>query len=188
MAEIVNINFKNIDGKWSFGVVRDDDYTEVIEEDIEEIKDHLEALIEFSKSVKSEKLKELEEKEEENKQMLKILIEKTTLDERIDMVSILPRWKVDSEYKIGDERTYNEILYISKKDHTSSYETIPTIAKEFWKKAVKEKDIPENYNHEKKYQINEKCAFNRRIYSSLVEQEGKSPFESPATWEDEGEI
>lgn len=188
MAEIVNINLKNIDGKWSFGVVRDDDYTEVVEDNIEEIQEHLDALIKFAQGVKSEKLKKLEKKEEENKKMLKILIEKTTLDERIDMVSILPRWEVDTEYKAGDERTYNDILYVAKKDHKSSYEAIPGNSFEYWKKALKQTEIPEIYNHEKKYKINEKCTFNRRIYSSLIEQEGQSPFASPKTWEDEGEV
>ncbi len=160
----------------------DNNYLRLAGDEIKDVAENITKIFEKFKIPKTPEELKIEELEKENKQMLKILIEKTTLDERIDMVSILPRWEVDTEYKIGDERTYNDVLYIAKKDHKSTYETIPGNSLEYWKKALKEEELPEIYNHEKKYKINEKCTFNRRIYSSLIEQEGQSPFASPETW------
>ncbi len=119
MAKIVSITLRNNDDKWSFGVVRDDNYTERIEEEVGEIENEIERLVEFANSIKTEEQKLIEKVEKDKEELFKVLTNKTTLDERIDIASILPRWEADTEYKIGDERTYNEILYISKKDHTS---------------------------------------------------------------------
>lgn len=166
----------------------ENNYLRFAGDELKDVAENITKIFEKFKIPKSEEELKIEELEKENKEMLKIITEKTTLDERIDMASILPRWEVDKEYKKNDERVYNDILYIAKKDHKSTYETIPVNSLEFWKKAVKAKDIPGDYNHERKYKINEKCTFNRHIYVSLIEQEGQSPFASPETWKDKGEI
>lgn len=168
----------------------ENNYLKLAGDEIKDVAENINKIFEKFKMPKSEEELKIEELEKENKEMLKIITEKTTLDERIDMVSILPRWEVDVEYKKNDERAYDDNLYICLKNHTSSYETIPTISEEFWKKAVKEKIKPESYENEKKYKKGDKVFwdFNKHIYKSLIEQEGQSPFASPDTWEDKGEI
>lgn len=175
-------------GKWIFAVVRDDNYQEVTTAEVETINSHIEGLIKFANTIKTKEQKELEEAEKNYDETLKVIYNKTTLEERLKMINVLKRWREGEAVKKGDERTYNDILFIAKKDHICSYETIPINDVEFWRKAVPTAEIPEDYNHEKKYKINDKCTFNGHIWSSLVEQEGQSPFASPTTWEDEGEF
>lgn len=189
MANISRLTLsKGIDGKWTFGVIRDDDYREVTTTDTDTIKTAIDQLVKFADTVKTKEQIALEETQKRADEALKVIYKKTTIDERLTMTHVLKRWQVDEVVKKGDERTYNNVLYIVKKDHTCTYENIPINDKSLWRKALATAELPDIYNHEKKYKINDKCVFNGRIWSSLITQEGQSPFASPKTWEDEGEV
>lgn len=190
MTKIIKIIIRIDDeNRYSLGVVRNNNYMEVEEKNIDSIKKHIDEIKIFAENVKTKEEKELEEKEKENQKLLSVVMDKTNESERIDLVNIMPRWEVYTEYKAKDERVYNKVLYVCRQDHKSSYETIPLNAPTLWRKAEKERIRPDDYNSEKKYKINEKCywAFNKHVYLSLINQEGQSPFSSPQTWEDEGE-
>lgn len=189
MAKIVNIILRqDMNNNWIFGVVRDDTYQEVQATSVESIKDQIASLVAFADTIKTKEQLDLEEANKRQEAALNVIYQKTTLDERLKMINILRRWKVDETVKKGDERTYNDILFIAKKDHVCSYESIPINDKSSWKRAIAAAELPDIYNHEKKYKINEKCVYNGHVYSSLIVQEGQSPFASPKTWEDEGEV
>lgn len=189
MSKIMNLVLRRqFDGTWEFGVVRDNDYKEITTKDIKAIEDNINKLVEFADTIKTKEQLDLEEANKRQEAALNVIYQKTTLDERLKMINILRRWKVGETVKKGDERTYNDILFIAKNEHVCSYESIPINDKSSWKRAIAAADLPDLYNHEKKYKINEKCVYNSHVWSSLIEQEGQSPFASPKTWEDEGEV
>lgn len=189
MSKIINITLKaDHNNNWSIGVVRDDNYAEITSSDTHEIDNEIKKIIAFSEKIKTKEEIELEEATKLQEETLKVVYNKTTLDERLKMLNILKKWQEGDTITKGDERTYNNVLYIAKKDHVASYDSIPINDMSYWKKAIATAELPDLYNHEKKYKINEKCVFNRRIWSSLITQEGQSPFASPQTWEDEGEV
>ncbi|MFM1581205.1 hypothetical protein ABGF48_03240 [Helcococcus bovis] len=188
MAGIVSINLRKQSEGWLLSVVKDVDFKEVHTEETKEITDAIEQIVKFAENIKSEEEKKIEELENLQKEALKVIKQKTTLNERIKMVELLKRWQEGEDIQVNDERVYNDKLYIAKKKHKSSYENIPINDKSTWRLALSKKELPDIYNHEKKYKINEKCRYNGRIYSSLIVQEGQSPFASPKTWEDEGVI
>lgn len=190
MAEIINVSFRKIEDEWILSIVKNDNFQEIEEKDISSVSEEFNKILKFANTIKTKDQKAREEAEEAQKGLVDVLMTKTTEAERVDMAKLMPRWRVGKKYVTKDERTYNDILYVCKEDHKSSYETIPPNAAGYWRKAEKERIKPEDYNNEKKYTIGEKCywAFNKHVYVSIVEQEGQSPFASPTTWEDEGEF
>lgn len=111
----------------------------------------------------------------------KLLKDKSVLDEALRFVS---RFEEGETYKKGDITRYNNKIYICKKEHKASYETIPLLDNgTLWESLIKEKENFELYNHEKKYKKGEGCFFNGKNYKLIVDTlEGESPFTSPGKW------
>ena len=193
MARIVSITLRqNLDDTWSFGVVRDNDYKELTEDNIESIQEHINALVEFANSVKTEEQKKLEEVEKEKEQMLKIITEKTTDEEKLQMISMFSVWSGNAIlYKIGDYLQYNNKLYKVIQDHTSQTDWSPDRAVSLFVEVVPPGAIAEfkqPTGAQDAYNINDRVIFEGYIWCSIIDNNVWSPTAYPQGWEKEREV
>jgi hypothetical protein len=49
-------------------------------------------------------------------------------EEALDNIDVFPLWEVDTFYKTGDRRRYEEVLYRVLQDHTSQADWTPDVA------------------------------------------------------------
>lgn len=101
---------------------------------------------------------------------------------------LFPSWETDIEYKIGDRRRYNNILYKCLQDHTAQSNWNPIDAPSLWARVLipDPEEIPDwvKPDSTNAYMTGDKVKFEGKIYRSIIDNNIWSPSEYPAGWEE----
>lgn len=110
-------------------------------------------------------------------------------EEAIEAVFAYPKWKANSEYKIGDRVRHKDILYKVLQDHVSAEYWAPDISPSLFARILggqegSDEEIgdweqPDSTNP---YMIGDKVRFDGHIYESLIDNNVWSPAAYPAGW------
>lgn len=193
MAKIIRLSLiKNInDDTWKFSVVRDDDYTEHFSEDSEAIKEQINALVEFSKTIKTKEQIELENLNKQKEEMQKVIIENTSDEDKLKMLTVFDEWLTGESYKVDNWVRYNSKLYKVIQAHESQVGWSPDIAVSLFREVLPPNAIGEwtqpTGSHDT-YNIGDKVIFEGFIWCSIIDNNVWSPTAYPQGWEKEREV
>lgn len=112
-------------------------------ENNEDIKAKIEAIFskfEIAKTVEEIKIEELEKEKEE---ILFILDSKLTNEERLDKISIYPKWERDIFYQENEKVRHQDKLYKVIQNHTSQDDWTPDVATSLFVEIVADEVIGE---------------------------------------------
>lgn len=108
--------------------------------------------------------------------------------EALKTPELFPTWEEDTEYKVGDRRRYNNILYKCLQDHTAQSNWNPIDAPSLWARVLipDPEEIPDwvKPDSTNAYMTGDKVKFEGKIYRSLIDNNIWSPSEYPAGWEE----
>lgn len=199
MPNIVQITLKNNNGKWSYGVIKDDTYTEKTTDEIESIQGEIDSLVAFANIVKTTEEKQVEELETKNQEIIDKMISVTPEDKLIEIKDIFDEYEVGIDYATGKIFREGDFLYKVLQPHTSQADWIPGTpgtaslyaqvgAKdeifEFGKNPDgSDRDLGSNW-----YTYNDKVIFEGWVWNSLIDKNVWSPTAHPAGWEKEREV
>ena len=119
MSKILNITIELSDDNYTLSFVKDDTYARRLVDDLDEVKTEIEKIISFVKNQKSEEEKAIEKANEEKQQIIDLIIEKTTDEEKENLIDIFNEYEVNKEYKVDDYFKYQGFLYKVIREHTS---------------------------------------------------------------------
>ena len=188
MAKIIRLSLiKNInDDTWKFSVVRDDDYTEHFSEDLETIKEQINALVEFSKTIKTKEQIELENLNKQKEEMQKVIIENTSDEDKLKMLTVFDEWLAGESYKVDNYVRHNNKLYKVIQAHESQVGWSPDIAASLFREVLPPNAIGEwtqpTGGHDA-YNIGDSCVFNGWVYSCIIDNNVWDPAQYPQGWE-----
>lgn len=141
--------------------------------------------------LKKEAIQELETVKKEKEEILFILDSKLTNEERLEKISIYPKWERDVFYQENEKVRYQDKLYKVIQNHTSQDDWTPEFAPNLFVEIVADEVIGEfkkpTGTHDA-YKKGDKVEFEGAIYISLIEANVYSPKEYPAGWKKESEV
>ncbi|MFL8888938.1 hypothetical protein [Helcococcus kunzii] len=184
----------------------DNNYLRLAGDEIKDVAENIKKIFEKFKIPKTEEELKIEELEKENKEMLKIITEKTTDAEKIELIKSFPLWEVGKDYwsdmdipfvVYPDYDTGSLYRVVNKDVVKSQSDWTPNVAVSLFKKVVPSGAILEfgkNLDGSKRelatnpYSKGEKCIENGYIWSSLIDNNVWSPSNYPSGWKKEREV
>ena len=125
MSKVLNITIELSDDNYNLSFVKDDTYARREVDNAEDVKTEIEKIISFVKNQKSDEEKAIEKANEEKQQIIDLIIEKTTDEEKENLIDIFNDYEVNKEYEVDDYFKYQGFLYKVIQEHISQENWIP---------------------------------------------------------------
>lgn len=204
MVEVVSLTIKKAEKGYRLSVVKDDTF-ETITEQTEDFNKELDKIFEHAKSIKTEEQRAIEENRNKNRELLTIINEKTTDEEKLKMLEVYEDWE---NYPIGYDFTssmvgnlylkYQNKLYRLNQAHKKQIDWAPRWAQALWVEVLPKGTIAEygkNLDGSNRnlavnpYKTGEQCIYKGKIYTWILSTPGLwSPKDYPRGWEYEREV
>lgn len=127
-----------------------------------------------------------------NKEMLKVIDDKLTPEEKAEIKEFFPDWEVGKNYTMDGIKTvaYNGKLYQLVQAHTSQADWTPDVTPALWSEVSFTKDPEGNIYPEFKhptgahdaYHKGDRVVYNGELYESLADNNAYSPDEYAPNW------
>ena len=153
----------------------------------EDVVEHILFIDNYVSSIKTEEEIIIDELKEKQQEVIALLNQQLTDEEKANFISIYPTFKENHEYKEGDEFSYEGTIYRVLQDHLSNHyrpneavswyvDILNKLTIEEWKQPTGERDA---------YMIGDKVLWQGEVYRSIIDNNVWSPTDYPQGWEKE---
>lgn len=176
--------------EWQLVISRDDSIKNVVATDLTEIQEQVEAIKTFAEGIKTQEQIEQEVAQEKMNELLAIITEKTTDEEKLALIEQYPIYQNGVQYSKDQAVPYvvfeNRLYKIIGATFTSQPSWAPNLAPSLFVEVAPPNTIApwvQPTGAHDAYQMGDQVTFEGFIYKSLIDANVWSPTDYPEGWE-----